>query len=215
MNLLALLKTTPEFRHLRGRRHDLDFVLLLVIAGALCGYWGYRPAAEFAQRYGAAICIALGRPVPQRMPSYSTFRRVMVQMDFVAFAAVFNRWAAAYVGIEVAEWMAIDGKSIRGSVTAYNQSAQNFMMLVSVFSHKRGFVLHSQPMENKKIGEQQVVQSIVEVLDLNQAVVSADALHTKKNGSGDSSARRSLSTLRERQSAKALSGTVSLCSSFA
>jgi hypothetical protein len=43
MQLLTLLETVPDFRHLRGLRHDLWFVLLLMITGTMCGYWGSRP----------------------------------------------------------------------------------------------------------------------------------------------------------------------------
>jgi hypothetical protein len=72
MQLLTLLETVPDFRHLRGLRHDLWFVLLLMITGTMCGYWGSRPLATFAQEYGGELCQQLGVPVPVRMPSYSS-----------------------------------------------------------------------------------------------------------------------------------------------
>ena len=181
MSLVELLQSVPEFRQLRGKRHQLWFILLLMIVGAMCGYWGYRPLAEFTQLYGAQVCQHLGHPLPRRLPSYSTFRRVILELDFQVFAQVFNQWAQQYVPIEPGEWLAIDGKSIKGSVSDYDSDQQNFVMLVSVFSHKRGLVLHSQPMENKVISELHVVQQLLEVLDLSGAVVTADALHTQKN----------------------------------
>ena len=104
----------------------------------------------------------------------------MLGLDFTQFAELFNRWAAQYVAIEPGEWVAVDGKSIRGSVTGYNKAEQNFIMLVSVFSQKRGVVIHAQPMENKYNSEEQVVQAMLAALELNGAVVTLDALHTKK-----------------------------------
>lgn len=181
-SLVTILKTAPEFRGARGQRHELWFVLLLLIVGAMCGYWGYRPAAEFAEGYGVEVCEHLNLPVPEKMPSYSTFRRVMLGLDFTQFAELFNQWATQYVGIEPGEWIALDGKSIRGSVTRYNQAEQNFIMLVSVFSHKRGVVLQALPMENKHNSEEHLVREILGSLDLKGAVVTLDALHTKKNG---------------------------------
>jgi len=184
MPLIAVLENLPDFRHLRGLRHDLWFVLLLMIVGTMCGYWGYRPLAEFAQCYGAELCQQLKLPTPRRMPSYSTFRRVFINLDFNHFAAVFNQWAQQYVPIETGEWTAVDGKSIKGSVTNYDTAQQNFVMLVSLFSHKRGFVRHSQPMENKETSEQHLVQQLLQTLDLNGAIVTADALHCQKNSPG-------------------------------
>jgi predicted transposase YbfD/YdcC len=53
-------------------------------------------------------------------------------------------------------------------------------MLVSFFSHQQGFVYASQVMENKQISEQQVVQQMLMTLQLQGAVVTADALHCQK-----------------------------------
>ena len=180
MSLIEVLKSVPEFRSSHGQRHKLWFVLLLLIVAAGSGYWGYRPAAEFAQAYGEQVCEVLSIPIPAKMPSYSTFRRVMIGLDFNQFAALFNRWASAYVDIQPGEWLASDGKSIRGSVSNYNSSEQDFISLVSLFSQKRGEVICALPMHNKQIGEEQTVQYLLAALDLRGAVVSTDALHTKK-----------------------------------
>ncbi|MEL6260962.1 MAG: ISAs1 family transposase [Cyanobacteria bacterium J06626_6] len=181
MTLIEVLKTAPEFRSTHGRFHQLWFVLLLLIVAAGSGYWGYRPAAEFAQRYGETVCEYLGLPVPRQMPSYSTFRRVMLGLDFTAFAKLFNRWAIDYVGIEAGELLASDGKSIRGSITNYDSAQQDFILLVSLFSQQRQQVVCALPMRNKHTGEEQTVRQMLAALDLRGAVVSMDALHTKKH----------------------------------
>ena len=188
MSLIEVLKSAPEFRSSHGQRHKLWFVLLLLIVAAGSGYWGYRPAAEFAERYGTEVCEILSIPVPAKMPSYSTFRRVMIGLDFHQFAALFNRWASAYVDIEPGEWLASDGKGIRGSVTNYNNSEQDFIGLVSLFSQKRGEVICALPMRNKQTGEEQVVRQMLAALNLRGAGVSTDALHTKKRSMSSSSA---------------------------
>lgn len=180
MDLIELLKDIPEFRHLKGRMYELWFILLIMIVGGMCGYWGYRPLEEFCQRYGGELCREIGIPEPSRMPTYSTFRRIIVNLDFEHFATVFNQWAQQDVPIEEGEWVAADGKGIKGSIVNYDNAQQNFVMLVSLFSHKRGVVLHSQPMESKKCSEQHLVQQIVQTFDLKGAVLTADALHCQK-----------------------------------
>ena len=183
MTLVELLKNVPENRSARGKIHEQWFVLMLMIMGAMCGYWGYRPLEEFSRTYAQQVCEQLGISQPERLPSYSTFRRVIMSIDFNQFTEVFNQWAQEYVPIEPGEWVSVDGKSIKSSVSNYDNAQQNFVMLVSVFSHKRGVVFHSQPMENKAISEQQVLQQILAVLDLNGAVLTADALHCQKKQS--------------------------------
>ncbi|MEP0874023.1 ISAs1 family transposase [Trichocoleus desertorum AS-A10] len=145
------------------------------------------------------MCQHLNHPPKSRVRGHSTFRRVILELDFQVFAQVFNQWAQQYVPIEPGEWLAVDGKSIKGSVTDYETHQQNFVMLVSLFSHKCGFVLHSQPMENKVISELHVVQQLLEVLDLSGAVVTADALHTQENGRAPTPAGGPLSAVCESQ----------------
>ena len=186
MTLIHLLKELPDFRNSRGKIHEHWFIFLLMLVGAMCGYWGYRPLEEFTQKYAAEVCELLEMPLPDQLPSYSTFRRVILGTDFHFFAQVFNQWAQKYVSIEPGEWISTDGKSIKSSVTNHDNAQQNFVMLVSVFSHKRGVVLHSQPMENKVVSEQHVVQQILQALDLNGAVLTADALHAQKKLSSNS-----------------------------
>ncbi|WP_250123805.1 transposase family protein [Chroococcidiopsis sp. CCMEE 29] len=90
MNLIECLQQVPEFRAARGQRHPLWLVLLLIILGAMMGYWGYRPLAEFVEVYGEQLRRKLNLAQETKLPSYSTFRRVMQQLDFQALAASFS-----------------------------------------------------------------------------------------------------------------------------
>jgi hypothetical protein len=78
------------------------------------------------------------------------------------------------------ERLAIDGKGIRCTVTDYSQSYQNFISTVSVYSHGRGIVLRMQPMSNKKISEQAIVQQLISEFCGKQVVFTLDALHCQK-----------------------------------
>ena len=45
--------------------------------------------------------------------------------------------------------MAIDGKSIKSTLVGGSGSYQNFVNMVSVYSHHHGWVVRHQVMENK------------------------------------------------------------------
>lgn len=183
MSLIELLQTLPDFRAKRGVRHPLWLVLLCIILGAMLGYWGYRPLAEFVEDYGSVVRAQLQLSEDVALPSYSTFRRVMHGLDFEAFTELFNRWVQQQVTIEPEEWLSLDGKSIRSTLTTPCQREQNFVALVSVFSHKRGLVHGTQAMENQDTSEIQVVRDLLETLNLTQVGVTMDALHAQKNAS--------------------------------
>jgi hypothetical protein len=48
MKLLKALKSVPDYRSPRGKRHPLWLILLLIVMGNLAGYQGNRPLAAFA-----------------------------------------------------------------------------------------------------------------------------------------------------------------------
>ncbi|MBA2749300.1 MAG: hypothetical protein H0U45_11315 [Tatlockia sp.] len=48
------------------------------------------------------------------------------------------------IDVQPQEWIAIDGKSIKGTVTDYGTAYQNFVSLVSLYSSLQGVVLVTQ-----------------------------------------------------------------------
>jgi len=95
-------------------------------------------------------------------------------------AAVFQTWANAFVPITPGEWLTVDGKSLRGTVTAVHTSEQRLISLVSVFAQQRGQVIAMQRVEQGKASEIPVVQDLLEVLDVQGVVSTLDALHCQK-----------------------------------
>ncbi|MEQ8997686.1 MAG: transposase family protein, partial [Coleofasciculus sp. B1-GNL1-01] len=62
---------------------------LLVIMGTLSDCLGYRALEDFCRRHHDALVTSLQLP-PTRFPSDSTFRRMMMGIDFADLAKIFN-----------------------------------------------------------------------------------------------------------------------------
>ena len=152
----------------------------------MSGYWGYRGLGRFVERHRRQLIKILEIP-GARVPSYSTIRRVMMDLDYQEVTKMFNDWTAQYTHNHQTQSIAIDGKSLKNTVSDCYGKQQNFVMMVSAFSHYRGEILGVKVMENKQQSEIVAVQDLLELLDLKGVVFTMDALHCQKKLSRRSS----------------------------
>jgi len=90
MNIIEQLQAIDDYRHLKGRRHQLWLVLLLILLGTMTGYWGDRPLADFTVIHRSSLIELLDLYEASEFPSYSTFRRILKTIDFGPFTDLFN-----------------------------------------------------------------------------------------------------------------------------
>ena len=178
---MSLIRHFQQVRDYRTQPvYPLWVILVLVVMGTMSGCYGYRPLATFVQRHQAELLRVMGLP-HERLPSLSTLRRIMVRLNFAELAKAFNGWAIESLGHALPEHIAIDGKSIKVSLSDYDKSYQDFICIVSAFSVERGEVIALSPMRNGQTSEVVVVEALLKQLDLTDVCISLDALHTKKN----------------------------------
>ncbi len=178
--LIQSLQEIRDFRAAQGRRYPLWLILLLIVMGTISGCRSYYALEDFGARHYGAVSEQLGLTVT-RLPSDTTFRRILQKLDFQTLAQQFEQWADSTFDTEPGEWVAIDGKSIRGTVMEPGTAYQNFVNMVSVYSSQLGVVLAAQQFESKQSSELKVVQTILEGLQLEGVVFTLDALHCQKN----------------------------------
>ena len=106
----------------------------------------------------------------------------MLNLDYKELQKVFNQWSKQYSLIPSSEWISLDGKSLKNTVTNYDNAQQNFINSVSAFSHQRKLVLGVKMMSNKLESEINVVRDLIELLDLTGVVFTFDALDCQKSG---------------------------------
>ena len=183
-NLITSLQEIRDFRASRGRRYPLWLILLLIVMGTISGCRSYYALEDFGVRHYGAVSEKLGLKVT-RLPSDTTFRRILQKLDFQVLAQQFEQWVNRTFNLETGEWVAIDGNSIKGTVSEQQTAYQNFISLVSVYSHQQGVVLAAQQFESKKSSELKVVQTMLKALQIEKVVFTMDALHCQKNYSAN------------------------------
>jgi hypothetical protein len=180
MSLIECLQEVKDPRRMQGQRYSSVAMLLIIIMSNLCGKYAYREIGRFCKLNKSYLISKFGFKNNQ-VPSYVSIRTFILTVDFSSIQKAFHKWTSNYVPIEANEWIAIDGKSIRSTVSDCSNEYQNFVSLVSLFCCKREQILHVAKLENKKANEGQIVEELLEVLDLKDVIFTLDALHCKKN----------------------------------
>ena len=181
-NLYEILENLPDIRRAQGRRHRIEIVLITAIMAIMSGCYGKDAMGDFAKRNKKDLVkIFKLKKKEKRVPSNSTFWRVLKEINFEELAQAFYEWAKGYVKIEEKDWLSIDGKAIRGTIHSVNKKHQNFVSLVTVFSQKRKQVIAANKVEKTKDNEYKSVEELIEILDLKGVIFTLDALHCQKN----------------------------------
>ena len=180
LTLIPFLKKVNDPRKKLGKRHPLWLILLLVVLGLMFGYLGYRDLETFAKSNQKLIVKTFHLTI-DRVPSYSTIRRVMMLVETSDLVESFNQWASQFATPnDLTDWVSIDGKSLRSTCKNSDNSSQNFVSIVSLFSQTSGLVIKLQNFQNKKSSEIGQVQELVRGYPLSGKVFTLDALHCQK-----------------------------------
>ena len=178
-SLIKRLQTVRDYRGGRKPLYPLWLMLLIALLGVMSGCYGYKALEEFGIRHYQQLCELLELKL-ETMPSDTTIRRMFSKVNFAELTQMFNAWAGEEFKPEAGEWVAIDAKSIKGTVENNWDAFQNFLSVVSVYSHQQRVVIAQKSFENKVESEIQVVEQLLAELGLTRVVVSMDALHCQK-----------------------------------
>ena len=180
LTLIPFLKKVNDPRKRSGKRHPLWLILLLVVLGLMFGYLGYRARETFGKSHQKLIVKTFHLTI-ERVPSYSTIRRAMMLVNTSDLVESFNQWASQFATPnDLTDWVSIDGKCLRSTCKNSDNSSQNFVSIVSLFSQTSGWVLKLQSFPNKKNSEIGQVQELVKDYPISGKVFTLDAWHCQK-----------------------------------
>ena len=161
-SLVDYLKEIPDPRKAKGSRDEIWQILLIVIMAIMSGHQSIQGWGRFAERHRRDLIQRLVLK-QKTVPSYSTMRRVMMEIDYAYLNGAFNKWVQKQA-IATGAAIAGDGKSLRNTVSNCDNSQQNFISMVSLFSQQQGTVIVTGVMENKKDSEISVIQQLLSQL---------------------------------------------------
>lgn len=175
--LIDLLRGLLDPRKRRGKRYSLETIHGLAICAALSGAKSYQAIAEYAQDLPWELLQRFGCWVKDwGAPSEATFRRTLQSTDAQQMDAAVGQWIQRQVGGLRGKGIAIDGKSARGSGDGDKPMAH----LLSAIVHGEGEVL-AQVLVDEKSNEIKALRPLLQDVDIQGAVVTADAMHTQED----------------------------------
>jgi hypothetical protein len=174
--LLEHLALLTDSRKKRGVRHSQVAVLAVAICALLSGAKSFVAIGEWAasleisllKRLGCRYNLRLGRYVP---PSEKTLRNTLKRIDADEADNIIGQWLFAQTKGNV---IAVDGKTARGSAVGDGKPVH----LVAAFLHHEGIVINQRETD-KKSNEITAFIPLLEPLDIEGKIITADAMHTQ------------------------------------
>jgi DDE_Tnp_1-associated len=168
VTVFAALQHLPDPRDNRGKRHELAFVLCGVILAIMAGRSRVSAIHRFLRnRFGWLR--ELTQAGVERCISRAHLPRLLARVEWNTLQPLL--WTQLGIRVESpapGEWIAIDGKALRGSPGE---------QVVLARSHQRGCLLAHQPLSGPKRSEVTTVRALLAQPPLVGRKVTLDALH--------------------------------------
>lgn len=186
----------PDGRSGQGTDHPAAAVLALAAAAVVAGMKGYTAITGWVADVSAAVLADLylrAGAVPAGAPSKTTIWRVLTGADPEMFDAAAGAWlmnAAGFAapvaggaddrapGRGALMQVRLDGKAIRGAKDADGNQVRLLAALVG--PDAAASVVAAQAEVGKKTNEVPAATRVLDQIDLEGKIVTADALHTVK-----------------------------------
>jgi predicted transposase YbfD/YdcC len=181
MDATATAKIPRAFENMpdprrNNARHKLIDILTIAMFAVICGADGWEDIAEYGRSKLNWLKTFL--ELPHGIPSHDTFGDVFAKLRPQALEGCFMQWMNKMVQLSGGTLVAIDGKSLRRSFEqGWDKSGMAHMVSAFVAANKMVF---AQVKTEGKGQELSAIEKLLELLELNGAVVTIDALGCQK-----------------------------------
>jgi predicted transposase YbfD/YdcC len=181
VNLLRFFDALPDPRSKVNRLHRLGDVIVIAICAVMAMADGPTAIASWAKLNERWLRRHL--KLPNGIPGKDTFRRVLSMLHPAAFQQCFQEWLNS-LNVSADDesggkrHVAIDGKTLRRSHDKKNGLGP--LHVVSAWASDRGITL-GQVATEEKSNEITAIPELLDIIDLEDAIVTIDAAGCQKN----------------------------------
>lgn len=156
----------------RGENYPLIEMVFVALCATICDSNSWVDV----ERFGKAKLWWFRQHLPFEfgIPSHDTFSRVFARLDTVQFYAALQSWAGDIAHTLSGQTVALDGKTLRGS---HDKSrGKSALHSVSAWVCGMKMCIGLKSVEDKS-NEIPAVQALIDMLDLQGAIITTDAMH--------------------------------------
>lgn len=181
VNLVRFFDDLPDPRSKVNRLHRLGDVIVIAVCAVIANADGPTAIANWAKLNEPWLRKHL--TLPNGIPGKDTFRRVLGLLNPIAFQQCFGQWLESLQAPADGQsgekaHIAIDGKTLRRSHDRKNGLGP--MHIVSAWASDRGITL-GQVATEEKSNEITAIPQLLELIDVEGAIVTIDAAGCQKN----------------------------------
>lgn len=178
--LIDEVKTIKDTRQQGKVKHKLSDIVIIVMLSILTGHNDFEEMIIFAEARIDILrkYIELENGIPHK----DTIKRVIAILDPNTLNLIFYKWLAEILSVkskktinELDRIIAFDGKTICGSNDIHNRA----LHILTAFDTDNELVLGQLPVD-VKTNEITVMPDLIDLLDLKDTVITADALNCQK-----------------------------------
>jgi predicted transposase YbfD/YdcC len=175
MEAIQFFDTVPDFRLNRKKLHKLGDILMIALCAVVSGSNDFEEIALYGQEKEAFLRRFL--ELKNGIPSHDTFTRVFCYLDKKAFGNCLYNWSNELLDFFDFHQINIDGKVIRA--TGKKGEKKSGICIVSAWASEQKLVLGEEKV-NQKSNEKTAIPELLKSLDLENSLVSIDAIATEK-----------------------------------
>jgi predicted transposase YbfD/YdcC len=173
LSIPKFFRKLKDPRRAHRRLHLLQDIIVIALCAVIAGAQDWQEIETFGRKRRDWLKRFL--KLPNGTPSHDTFERVFDRLKPQAFQACFRDWVQAVQEVLRIQHIAIDGKTLRGSGTA----KLGPLHLVSAWATAQRLAL-GQVAVDEKSNEITAIPALLDLLDLNGALVTIDAMGCQK-----------------------------------
>ncbi len=179
--LLDEFRNLPDYRKCKQIKFNVGEVLFISMLATLSGANGFDDMATWMKSKKRELERFLKRPF--KVPAYTTIRNIFLNIDTEALDKLFVNWSKDSINTAIElNIVATDGKAMRGSSDRIKDVKARH--IVSLFATQQKITL-AQKEVDKKSNEIPALLELLESLELDNCIITADAMHTQKNSKKD------------------------------